>query len=193
MFDGLSSLIAQAAVLLAVAVLAGFLTGRYLWPRRQPVQEGTDPVPLPAEGTLQTPASQRTEDEATVLQLQARLEESHRRLAQADEELLRMRAHVQAVADHSEAEMGRLESGAIAALETAIASHREQMEALQAQLRAAEETRREQAQQLDLERRRTAQLQSALAERDEHLATLTANLKERRREGVIHPETGAPH
>ncbi|HET9657367.1 MAG TPA: hypothetical protein VFP72_18590 [Kineosporiaceae bacterium] len=192
MFDGLSSLIAQAAVLLAVAVLAGFLTGRYLWPRQQPAQESPDPLPVPAAGTPQAPASRRTEDEAMILELRARLEESYRRLAQADEELLRMRAHVQAVVDHNEAEMGRLESGAIAALETAIASHREQLEALQVQLRTAEETNREQAQHLDLERRRTTQLQSALAERDEHLATLTANLAERRRDGMIRPETGSP-
>ncbi len=123
-------------------------------------------------------------------QAEAVLGETRRRLAQADAEVMRLRAQAQALADQKEAEMGRLESGAIAALESTISAHGERVAALEVQLRAAEEAARSQDQQLDAERRRSSQLQAALAERDEHLATLTAGIDERERSGrASRPET----
>lgn len=134
------------------------------------------------------------EAEARLADAETRLLEARRRLGEADAELLRMRAHAQALADQKEAEMGRLESGAIAALESTIAAHQEQVNGLEEQLRAATDGTREREQELEAERRRVAQLQTALAQRDEHVASLMARLAEQSPAGGgTRPEAGAAH
>lgn len=110
--------------------------------------------------------------EARLTESQSMLREARRQLRQADVELVRMRVRVRELADHNETEMGRLESGAIAALDATIAAHREQVAGLEERLRAAESTAEDAAQELIAERRRSAQLQSALNERYQHIATL---------------------
>jgi len=113
-----------------------------------------------------------TELEARLSESQSTLKETWRQLKQTEAELVRMRRQVQELEDRKEAEMGRLESGAIAALESTIATHRDQVAKLEEKLRAAESTAQEHVRELAVERRRSAQLQSALAERDQHIATL---------------------
>ncbi len=117
--------------------------------------------------------------QAQVIELEKRLKESQwaltetwRQLSQTGAELVRLRVHVRELENRAETEMGRLESGAIAALDSTIAKHREQVVALEEKLRAAENTIAEQARELAVERGRRAQLQSALAERDQQVATL---------------------
>jgi hypothetical protein len=198
MLDGLGYLVVQVVVLLAVAVLAGLLAGRYVWPRRrfspQPSHAAGVPQSSPSApgGPLTAAGRDEGGERALVAQLEGRLDEAYRRLAQADGEVLQLRERAQALADQNEAEMGRLESGAITALESTIAAHQEQVDAMQARLGALEDSLREQTGQLDLERRRTAQLQAALTERDHQLSALTAGTDPRARtEGGVHPDPGA--
>jgi hypothetical protein len=133
-----------------------------------------------------------TEDAAArLVEMEMRLVDTRRRLAETSAELLRMQAKTQAVADEKEAELGRLESGAVAALESTLAQHRERVAGLEIRLQAAEETVQLQVRQLDVERRRSVQLRAALTERDEHLATPMADLPGRdRREDAVRPAGG---
>jgi DNA anti-recombination protein RmuC len=174
MLDGLSYLIAQVALLLLIAIGVGVVLGHLLWPRRAE-RPATGPVIAP--GMPPTgPAPDDTELARELDQARNQLAQLHHRLATADSEVLRMRAQAQALADEKEAEMGRLESGAITALEQTIAKHQERVTGLEFRVRTAEEATRNTESMLDAERRRTAQLQAALAERDQHVATLSADL-----------------
>ena len=103
--------------------------------------------------------------------------------------MVRLRLQARELVDQKEAEMGRLESGAIAALESTISAHQEQVTELEAKLAAAERTAEEREREVAAEHRRAQQLQAALAERDQHLATLTAG----RPPSVTRPETGVGH
>lgn len=188
MFDGLSYLIGQVALLLLAAMALGVVLGRFAWPRRPDATPGGAAFPGAPD-----PAELRQELE----QAQAQIDQLHRRLATADAEVLRMRAHVQSLADEKETEMGRLESGAIVALESTMQQHQERVAGLEFRLREAEEATRSTERVLDAERRRAAQLQSALAERDQHVATLSADLADRNRaddraDAPPRPEPGTP-
>lgn len=108
-------------------------------------------------------------------QQQAELAETRRQLTDADAEVVRLRLQAKELADRKETEMGRLESGAIAALESTIATHQEQVTQLEERLKAALNVAEERGHELVIERRRCEQLQSALAERDQHLANLNAD------------------
>jgi chromosome segregation ATPase len=114
------------------------------------------------------------ETEARLAEKETALTEARRRVSQAQAEVLRMSARAQSIADQKETEMGRLESGAIAALETTMAAHRKQVSDLEQRAEAAEKETHERAGELDAERHRSAYLQSMLDERDEHLALLKA-------------------
>jgi hypothetical protein len=184
MLDGFSHLFVQFALLLALAVLVGVVVGHYAWPRRPAPKAPVAPPPAPAEAEasarLAVTEQRLAESEARLAETGTKLADTRRKLSEAHAEVLRMSARAQAMADQKEAEMGRLESGAIAALESTIATHREQVTALELQLHAAEETVKLQQQQLDAESRRAAQLQAALAERDAHVATLMSGRRESR-------------
>lgn len=178
MLDGLSYLIGQVALLLLIAMALGVVLGRLAWPRQPDAAPGGSASPgWSASPGAPDPAELRQELE----QARAQINQLHQRLATADTEVLRMRAHAQSLADEKETEMGRLESGAIVALESTMQQHQEQVARLEFRLREAEETARNTERMLDTERRRTAQLQSALAERDQHVATLSADLADRNR------------
>lgn len=106
---------------------------------------------------------------------QSMQKETSRRLRQAESDLDQARRQVRDLEISKEAELGRLESGAISALESAIAAHREQVARLEEKLRAAQDTIEEHIAELTVERNRSGQLQSALAERDQHIATITSD------------------
>jgi chromosome segregation ATPase len=200
MLDGFGSAFGQVALLL-VAMVVGVGLGRYVWPRHPHRQDASSavavpdrPVPGRPNATVAADSPARAADAeagALVAELEARLNESQslltetrRQLGQADAEVARMRLQVRDLEDRKEAEMGRLESGAIAALESAIASHREQVAKLEEKLRAAEHSAAEHIQELDVERRRSARLQTALAERHEHIAALVSERERQERSGA---------
>ncbi|HEY6793803.1 MAG TPA: hypothetical protein VI248_03860, partial [Kineosporiaceae bacterium] len=97
--------------------------------------------------------------------LEDRLAEAVRKQAEAEAEVARLRARAETVAAVNEAELGRLERGAVAALESTLAVHRERLAVVEDRLRRAQDAAREQAQLLEEERSRTRQLQAALARR----------------------------
>jgi septal ring factor EnvC (AmiA/AmiB activator) len=142
---------------------------------------------------LQGQATQaRTELQQTRIRLgdaEATLAETRRQLTEADAEVVRLRLQARELVDQKELEMGRLESGAIAALESTISAHQEQVTELEAKLAEATRTAQEHEREVAAEHRRAEQLQAALAERDQHLATLAAA----RPPSVPRPETGVEH
>lgn len=183
MLSGFGYLFGWIALPLTLAVVIGVFLGRFAWPRRDGGRPMTAP-PAPAESEASARlavAEQRlTETESQLAASQVALAGTRSKLSEAHAEVLRMSSRARALADQKEVEIGRLESGAIAALESTIATHREQVAGLEAKLKDAQAEAREQSQLLDVERRRTAQLQLALAERDAHLADLTTPERERR-------------
>lgn len=204
MLDGFGYLLGQIAVLLVGAMAVGVLAGRYGWPRATPTPTPSTPDRnLPAgsparpegRGHPQAAAAQPLLAPAVLPATEAekRLAETLRRVAEADAEVLRMRAEAQALANRHEAEMGRLESGALSVLESTIAAHTEHVATLEGQLQEAEERTRQQEQQLDAERRRTGQLQLALTERDAHATDLMATIAElEHRLGELEHRLGEP-
>jgi chromosome segregation ATPase len=168
MFDGVTYLIVQIALLLVVALVVGFLLGHLLWPR-------SDDSGVAPDHDLQA-ARRRVADLQQLLdQAREQSDHLHGRLVGAEAEVLRLKEHVQTLADEKETEMGRLESGAIAALESTINKHQQWATGVEQRLHAAEQEVRAAEELLDSERRRAAQLQQALAERDQHLAALSAH------------------
>ncbi len=201
MLDHFGSMSGLVVVLVLAAVALGVMLGRYAWPRRPrrratrsaPVV-GVWPVtgpPAPQEGLqagdedararAEYAAAQVDQARRRAAELEARLSESQsmltaiwHRLQHTEAELNRMQRQVRELEDRKEAEIGRLESGAITALESTIAAHREQVAELDEKLRTAESGVREHVRELAIERRRSAQLQSALTERNQHIATLAS-------------------
>lgn len=171
MLDGFAYLFSQVALVLMVGVLLGFVIGRYGRPTRRG-SAATGPGSY-VEARLVHAQARMTELEARINESESMLRATRRQLGQADVELVRMRMQVQELEDRKEAEMGRLESGAITALESTMATHREQVAMLEERLRAAETAADEHARELAVERQRSTQLSSALAERGQHIATLT--------------------
>lgn len=92
---------------------------------------------------------------------QKTMEVMWRQLRQAEAELVWMRRQVQDLEYSKEAEMGRLESGAIAALDATIASHREQVAKLEERLRAAESAAQDHGWELTVERNRADKFRDA--------------------------------
>jgi hypothetical protein len=177
MFDGYGLLTVQLAVLLAVGVLLGLLAGRYVWPRRPSARASTAQTSASSAGSagsvvpyagLPSASPLPTPEPSAVAQL------AHR-LASSEAEVVRLRAAVRAVADHKDTEMGRLETGAIEALDALIADHTARVAMMEAEITAATDGERNAVRDLEAERRRTLRLQAALAQRDEQLAALMAN------------------
>jgi chromosome segregation ATPase len=109
----------------------------------------------------------------------AQLEESRAGLAAAQAEVLRTSDTAKATADRAETEMGRMESAAIGALESAAAANREEVAELRRRLTHSDDAARALQTELDIERRRSEQLQSALAGRDAELSQLRASARDR--------------
>jgi hypothetical protein len=161
MLDGFSYLLAQVALVLILAVVLGVLAGRFLWPRP------SSPVRGPNAPTL-------TGTEPALAHLE-------QRLAVSEAEVQDLRVAVATIEDRKEAEMGRLESGAIEALDSLIATHQRRMLTLESDLQTATSAARYQERELEAERRRALRLQAALTERDERAAAMAAELAERDR------------
>jgi hypothetical protein len=104
--------------------------------------------------------------------------ELERQLTDSRTEVEQLRAAASELSDRKDAEMGRLETGAIQALETTIASHTQRVDALRNELDKAQELIRGLEQDLLIERSRSERLQAALADRDQHLSSLMAGLGE---------------
>jgi chromosome segregation ATPase len=151
-------------------VLIGFAAG--LRRRRPSVR-----LPAPADDEVHarfTAAQQMLDDTRTHLrEAEKELRRTREELVQAQAEAFRISGRAKAMTDRSETEMGRLESAAIVALESAAASHRAQVADLTQELDRVRETVRGLEQQLDGERRTSAQLETALAERDRRLSRAT--------------------
>jgi DNA repair exonuclease SbcCD ATPase subunit len=205
MFEGFGFLVGQIALLLVLIALLGVVLGALLARRFWPVRVRPDaaevptPAPVPVTATVaaappspdhraaaplapapapaQTPAAAEFEQERA--ELQARLRE-------AQAEAARLRTAFTELGDAKETEMGRLETGAIQALETTIATHNARLESARRELEHAQSTVRNLIQDLDLERRRGDRLQAALADRDEHMSRLMADPATR-------PHTLPPH
>jgi hypothetical protein len=160
MIDGFFYLLAQTALLLIAAAVLGVLIGRFLWPRR--------PVAPPAELRA-------------LIGAEPALAHLEQRLATSEAEVQDLRVAVTTIEDRKEAEMGRLESGAIEALDSLIATHQKRQLALETQLQAAKSAARYQERELEAERRRSLRLQAALTERDERIAALVEEVAERDR------------
>jgi chromosome segregation ATPase len=141
----------QAAVLLVLAAVLGVAAG---WLARS-----LDRRP--------EPALQRELDDA-------RHEADELRIRVAE-----LTGEVQAVSDRTEAEMGRLESGAIATLESVITNHRRRIDALELQLRDARIEVRNGRRQLDHEQLRNSRLEAVITQRDERMAQLSDDAAER--------------
>jgi chromosome segregation ATPase len=183
MLSGFGFLVGEIAFLLALAVGVGALLGRFAWPSNGGGRLAVPPpAPAEAEASVRLDVAEQrvAQTESRLAESQASLAETRHKLSEAHAEILRMSSRAQAMADQKETEMGRLESGAIAALESTMTAHRKQIAELETTLQAAQEEARRQSQLLDVERGRTAQLQAALAERDAHLSSLTSQDRERR-------------
>lgn len=159
----LGSLVTLAAVALGALVL-GVLGGQYTRSRRAAAR-GFHPGHQDEAQRTGEQAAGRSESDAM-------LREARSQLARVAAELAAARQQIRELADQREAELGRLESGAITALESTIATHREHVAQLEEKLHAAEAAGQENVRQLAVERGRSARLQSVLAERDQHIAAL---------------------
>jgi chromosome segregation ATPase len=161
--NGFAYLLTQVATLAVGAAILGLLAGRYLWPRR--VVEGAPSAP----STTTPPPSD----------LEPALVNLEERLRASESEVLELRRAVSEVSDQKDVEMGRLESGAIRALDSVITTHQQQLASLRDQLDAATETAREHEERLEAERLLSERLRTVLATRDEHIAELTQQLNGR--------------
>ncbi len=152
---GFFYLLSQIALLLGVFVVLSFLAGHYLWPGAQR-------------------AASRADAETT----SAEVVDLERQLSATQATVHELRTTVTTITDHKDAEMGRLESRAIQAMDSLIASHQERVDAMQALLEATRSQARYQERELEAERRHTLRLQAALVERDELIGKLTTDLDE---------------
>jgi predicted nucleic acid-binding Zn-ribbon protein len=159
--------------------LAGTVASRSL--RRRPGAAGP-PAPIEAESSARPAASQGALDDtaAKLRSVTARLGETRAELDEARAEVRRLSDRAKAMSDRAETEMGRMESAAIAALESTAASNRQEVAGLRELLAAAEDAARALQAELDAERGRSEQLQSALTGRDTELAGLRASIRDSR-------------
>ncbi|WP_018638934.1 hypothetical protein [Parafrankia elaeagni] len=175
--------VSPAATALVLGALAGTLASRVLRPRSAGAR-ASESAETPASVETETSTGLATtryrldETSARLRLVTAQLDETRAALAEAQAEVLRMSGTTQAMTDRAEAEMGRMESAAIAALESAAASNRQEVAGLRQSLANAEDAARVLRADLDAERRRTTLVESALAGRDAALADLRADLRD---------------
>lgn len=125
----------QLSVLALSAATLGLIVGRYLVPRR-----GTDPAeprPAAAAATAGTGPEDGDPTDSSQMDLEPALASLEQRLLTSESEVEELHRALAQVADRKDAEIGRLESGAIRALDTVMESHQHHMAALQRQLDAA--------------------------------------------------------
>jgi hypothetical protein len=169
---------AQVAGLLLLAAVSGVVAGHLWWPRRSapttaPEQErDLAPAARSAPSALAA-AVAPTASPAAGGEPSAGVPEPEPGTAGSDD----VRAAVLAVTNQKDAEFGRLESGAVMALERTIASFQARVSDLEARLASSEERRLTLLEQAQDERSRSQRLAAALAERDERVADLSAELK----------------
>jgi chromosome segregation ATPase len=116
-----------------------------------------------------------------VADLERRLRSSRAEVVTLQAEALRLKTAIAAVADSKDAEMGRLESAAIEALDSLIASNQQRMTTLEEETAASAATARRHERDLEEERRHALRLQVALTDRDERIAALANELADRER------------
>jgi len=165
--NGFSYLLGEVALLAIAAAVLGLLCGRFLWPRRVVEPAYTSPPP---------PLAAARDLEPALSGLEPALSGLEQRLRASESEVDELRLAVAQVADRKDTEMGRLESGAIRALDSVILTHREQIDALQDQLEAATAAAHEHAEVLAAERLLNQRLRAALGGRDERIAALARQL-----------------
>jgi predicted RNase H-like nuclease (RuvC/YqgF family) len=95
-------------------------------------------------------------------------------LAAAREEAATLRSALARVTDQKDTEIGRLETGAIEAMETTMASSQQRIGELEARLRESTEECRRLEVRLQSEQSRTARLEAALVERDRRILRLSS-------------------
>ncbi|ADP81225.1 hypothetical protein [Pseudofrankia inefficax] len=169
--------VAASVTTLVFGALAGTVASRVLRSRSAVVRT-PEPIETAMSTNLATTRRRLDETSAKLGLVTRQLDETRAALAEAQAEVLRMSGTTKAMTDRAEAEMGRMESAAIAALESAAASNRQEVAGLRQRLAAAEEAARVLQADLDAERRRTALIESALASRDVQLADLRTTILE---------------
>jgi chromosome segregation ATPase len=171
--------VAAPVTTLVLGALAGTLASRMLRLRSAGVR-APEPIEIETETSTRLATTRHRLDEtsAKLRLVTQQLDETRAALAEAQAEVLQMSGTTKAMTDRAEAEMGRMESAAIAALESAAASNRQEVAGLRQSLAAAEEAARVLRADLDAERRRTALIESALASRDVQLADLRATVRD---------------
>lgn len=168
MLTGLPYLFAQVALLAVGAAILGLLGGRYLWAGRQRERVSDPGRPGAAIASDTSPAAPAD--------LEPALSGLEQRLRASESEVEDLRQAMSQIADRKDTEMGRLESGAIRALDTVILTHQEQIAALEARLEATELAATEQAELLAAERVLGQRLRAALDSRDSRIAALSRQL-----------------
>ncbi len=155
--SGFFYLLSQIALVLGVFVVLSVLAGHYLWPSsRGRSARGASGEHVPF----------------------AEVHELERELTASQATVQELRTTVTTITDHKDAEMGRLESRAIQAMDSLIASHEERISAVQELLESARAEARSLERDLEAERRHTLRLQAALVERDEAIERITAELQD---------------
>jgi hypothetical protein len=147
--DGVAYLAGQIAVPLVLATLAGVLIGHLAWPRRR---AAVVPPEAPAEPPVEPDAD----------------------LVAARDEASALRSALARLTDQKDAEIGRLETGAIQAMENTMARSRERIAELEKRLQESVEEVRGLEVRLQSERGRTSRLEAALVERDRRILDLSA-------------------
>lgn len=172
---GFAYLFTQVAALAAVSALVGLLVGRYLLPRPTgsvAARSGGNLTPAGGIPTLPlTPAHGLDSGD-----LEPALSKLERRLRTSEAEVDDLRRAVAQVSDHKDAEMGRIEVGAIRALDSVISAHQQQLSELQSQLDLATRTAREQEERFEAERLLAERLRTVISARDERIAELSNQL-----------------
>ena len=174
---GFAYLFTQVAALAALSALVGLLVGRHLLPRRRSSARPPAPQEAPTSdvGTSRssglTPAHGLDTD-----YLEPALSKLERRLRASEAEVDDLRRAVAQVSDHKDAEMGRIEVGAIRALDSVISTHQQQLNELQSQLETATRTAREQEERFEAERLLAERLRTVISARDERITELSNQL-----------------
>ena len=152
--NGVAYLAGQIVVPLVLATLAGVLIGHLAWPRR--------PAAVPEAAV----------PEAAVPEAAAAPDAD---LEAARDEASALRSALARLTDQKDAEIGRLETGAIQAMESTMASSRERIADLEKRLQESVERCRTLEVRLQSEQGRTARLEASLVERDRRILELSAS------------------
>jgi hypothetical protein len=160
--NGVAYLAGQLVVPLVLATLAGVLIGHFAWPRR-----GLAAVPRPAAPPATPPAPEPPAAPPDQVPPDADL-------AAARDEASALRSALARLTDQKDAEIGRLETGAIQAMESTMASSRERIADLERRLQESVDQCRTLEVRLQSEQGRTARLEASLVERDRRILELSA-------------------